>query len=282
MSEIGVAEIPVVLNRDDSVLPRITAPAKNPLLEGPILPTLLRLTAPNVVALSAGTCVAVAETSYIGRLGTEALAAIALVFPFVILTMTMSGGAMGGGVSSAIARALGAEDTHRASTLAAHALLIGGCFGVFFTVSMIVFGATLLEALGGHGSVLAQAVGYTEIFFGAALIPWLMNTLASILRGTGNMRLPSTVILCSAACQIVLGGVLGLGLGPVPQFGMSQSRARQFACQPAWRAAPSRLNQDGKPDRGRSSMVERQLPKLHTRVRFPSPAPGLTATGSLR
>jgi hypothetical protein len=25
--------------------------------------------------------------------------------------------------------------------------------------------------------------------------------------------------------------------------------------------------------RGRSSMVERQLPKLHTRVRFPSPAP---------
>jgi putative MATE family efflux protein len=220
MSEIGVAEIAVVLNRDDSVLPRITAPAKNPLLEGPILPTLLRLTAPNVVALSAGTCVAVAETSYIGRLGTEALAAIALVFPFVILTMTMSGGAMGGGVSSAIARALGAEDTHRASTLAAHALLIGGCFGVFFTVSMIVFGATLLEALGGHGNVLAQAVGYTEIFFGAALIPWLMNTLASILRGTGNMRLPSTVILCSAACQIVLGGVLGLGLGPVPQFGM--------------------------------------------------------------
>jgi hypothetical protein len=201
MSEIGVAEIAVVLNRDDSVLPRITAPAKNPLLEGPILPTLLRLTAPNVVALSAGTCVAVAETSYIGRLGTEALAAIALVFPFVILTMTMSGGAMGGGVSSAIARALGAEDTHRASTLAAHALLIGGCFGIFFTVSMIVFGATLLEALGGRGSVLAQAVGYTEIFFGAALIPWLMNTLASILRGTGNMRLPSTVILCSAACS---------------------------------------------------------------------------------
>src|SRR5207302_567780 len=81
---------------------------------------------PNVIALSAGTCVVIAETSYIGRLGVESLAAMALVFPFVILTMTMSGGAMGGGVSSAIARALGAGDKERANTLAAPALLIGG------------------------------------------------------------------------------------------------------------------------------------------------------------
>jgi Na+-driven multidrug efflux pump len=52
---------------------------------------------------------------------------MALVFPCVILTMTMSGGAMGGAVASAIARALGAGDRERASTLASHALLIGIC-----------------------------------------------------------------------------------------------------------------------------------------------------------
>ena len=101
-------------------------------LTGLILRTLLWLAWPNVVALSAGTCVVIAETSYIGRLGVESLAAMALVFPFVILTMTMSGGAMGGGVASAIARALGAGDIDRASTLAAHALLIGICFGLTF------------------------------------------------------------------------------------------------------------------------------------------------------
>ena len=59
-----------------------------------------------------------------------------------------------------------------------------------------------------------------QIFFGGAVIPWLMNTLGAVLRGTGNMKLPSAIILTSAACQIVLGGVLGLGLGPVPQFCM--------------------------------------------------------------
>src|ERR1051325_7607332 len=95
MSELGVAEIPV--DEKEGPLPLPDAPARNALLDVPILRTLLWLAWPNVIALTAGTCVVIAETSYIGRLGVEALAAMALVFPTVILTMTMSGGAMGGG-----------------------------------------------------------------------------------------------------------------------------------------------------------------------------------------
>src|SRR6202022_4389033 len=153
-------------------------------------------------------------------LGVESLAAMALLFPCVILTMTMSGGAMGGGVASAIARSLGAGDIDRASTLAAHALLIGICFGLIFMLDMLIFGPQLLELLGGRGNVLAQAIAYAQIFFGGAVVPWLMNTMAGVLRGTGNMKLPSLMILSSAVCQIILGGALGLGVGPIPQFGM--------------------------------------------------------------
>src|SRR6478672_2470305 len=218
MSDIGVAEIPV--DEDERPLPPPKPPVRNALLDGPILRTLLSLAWPNVVALSAGTCVVIAETSYIGRLGVESLAAMALVFPFVILTMTMSGGAMGGGVASAIARSLGAGDVDRASTLAAHAMLIGICFGLTFMLGMLIFGPALLDLLGGRGKVLAYAIGYAQIFFGGAVLPWLMNTMAGILRGTGNMKLPSLMMLTSAVCQIILGGALGLGLGPIPQFGM--------------------------------------------------------------
>lgn len=220
MSELGAAEIPVVQADEKPPLPPVKGPAQNPLLDGPILSTLLKLAAPNVVALTAGTCVAIAETSYIGRLGVEPLAAMALVFPFVILMMTMSGGAMGGGVASAIARALGANDTERASALAVHALMIGICFGLIFMIGMLIFGPYLFAALGGRGPVLNEAIGYSQIFFGGAVLPWIMNTLAALLRGTGNMKLPSAIILNSAFFQIVFGGVLGLGLGPVPQFGM--------------------------------------------------------------
>src|SRR5262245_53958897 len=72
----------------------------NPLLDDPILSRLLKLATPNALALGAGMAVVIAETSYVGRLGTEHLAAMALVFPFIMVTMTMSGGAMGGGVTS--------------------------------------------------------------------------------------------------------------------------------------------------------------------------------------
>jgi putative MATE family efflux protein len=218
LSDIGVAEIPV--DEEERPLAPMAPPERNALVDGPILRTLLWLAWPNIIALSAGTCVVIAETSYIGRLGVEALAAMALVFPFVILTMTMSGGAMGGGVASAVARALGAGDVDRASALAAHALLIGLCFGLAFMAGMLIFGPALLELLGGRGKVLDNAVGYVQIFFGGAAVPWLMNTLAGILRGTGNMKLPSLMILCSAVCQIILGGALGLGIGPIPPFGM--------------------------------------------------------------
>src|SRR4030088_1808480 len=178
MSDIGVAEIPV--DDDEQPLPPIAGPAKNALVDGPILRTLLWLAWPNVIALSAGTCVVIAETSYIGRLGVESLAEMALVFPCVILTMTMSGGAMGGGAASAIARALRASDVERASTLASHALLIGICFGLTFMLGMLIFGPQLLELLGGRGNVLTQAIAYTHIFFGGAVIAVLLNTMDGI------------------------------------------------------------------------------------------------------
>jgi putative MATE family efflux protein len=218
MSDLGVAEIPV--DEEERPLPPPEPVVRNRLTDGAILPTLLQLAWPNAVAFSASTCVVIAETSYIGRLGVESLAAMALVFPFVILTMTMSGGAMGGGVASAIARALGAGDKDRASTLAMHAILNAIAFGLVFMLVMLVFGPHLLEVMGGRGNVLAQAVSYVQIFFGGAVLPWLMNSMAGILRGTGNMKLPSAMILNSAVCQIILGGTLGLGLGPIPQFGM--------------------------------------------------------------
>jgi Na+-driven multidrug efflux pump len=207
--------------------PPVSAPV-NSLLTSPILPTLLKLALPNTIAMFGSTLVAVAETSYIGRLGLEPLAAIALVFPFVILTQMMSAGAMGGGVSSAISRALGAGDRARAATLALHAVIIGLLGGLFFTVVMLLFGWHFFVLLGGSGGVLEQALQYSHVLFSGAISIWLVNTLASVLRGTGDMRLPSATLIVAAVVQIVAGGALGLGLAGLPRLGMRGIAAGQL------------------------------------------------------
>src|ERR671918_919015 len=114
------------------------APSGLPLLSARILPTLVRLSLPNLAAMLVVALVAISETAYVGILGTTPLAAIALVFPLVMLMQMLSAGAMGGGVSSAISRALGAGDTERAEALALHAVAIGAGIGLLFSVIFVV------------------------------------------------------------------------------------------------------------------------------------------------
>jgi putative MATE family efflux protein len=139
----------------------------------------------------------------------------------VMLQQMMSSGAMGGGISSAISRSLGAGDTERAAALAQHAFLIGSTAGLFFLALYQVAGSWIYQTLGGRGAVLAEALAYSNVVFIGAPAIWLANTFASILRGTGNMTVPSTVLLVVAGTQIVLGGGFGLGLGPFPRLGIA-------------------------------------------------------------
>lgn len=197
------------------------------LVTAPILPTLAALSLPNLLALGTQSLVAVAETTYIGILGTESLAAMALVFPMIMLTQMMSSGAMGGGVSSAISRALGARDVARAQALALHALIVGCLCGLLFTVVFLYGGGRIYEAVGGASSVLPLALQYSSTFFAGATIIWLFNIFASIARGTGNMRVPSTTVIGVATLQVILGGVMGLGFGAIPRFGLAGVAAGQ-------------------------------------------------------
>jgi putative MATE family efflux protein len=199
---------------------QINMPRPPDLLHGPILPTLVRLAIPNVFAMAAATAVGIGETVYVGLLGKTALAAMALVFPLVMLMQMFSAGAMGGGVSSAIARALGAGQPARAQALALHAVCIGVGAGLVFTLLLWAFGPTAFRLLGGRGEVLALAAHYGFWVFAATPAIWLFNTLISVARGTGNMRIPSGGILAVAIVQVILGAVLGLGLAGVPRLGM--------------------------------------------------------------
>lgn len=196
------------------------APSGEKLLAAPILPTLLRLTIPNTIAMLATALAAVAETAYVGILGVEPLAAMALAFPMVMLMQMMSAGAMGGGVSSAVSRAIGGGDLARANALALHAIAIAVIAAAGFTVFFLALGPAIYSLLGGRSGTLQQAILYSNMLFSGAIAIWLFNTLASILRGSGNMGMPSLLGLVAAGLHVVIGGALGLGLGPVPRLGI--------------------------------------------------------------
>src|SRR5271170_7243143 len=129
-------------------------PRTRALLEGPIAATLLRLAAPNVLVMLVQASVGLIETYFIGKLGTDALAGVALVFPLLMLMQMMSAGAMGGGMSSAIARALGGGRRDDANALALHALVIALIFGLAFTIALLAGGPALYTAMGGSGASL--------------------------------------------------------------------------------------------------------------------------------
>ncbi len=197
-----------------------SAPLTRRLLEAPIAPTLLRLAAPNVVVLAMQTTINVLEAYFVGWLGTDALAGVSLVLPLIMLMQTMSAGGMGGGVASAIARALGAGRRDDANALVVHALFIATGMAALFTIGMLLGGPALYRVMGGRDGALTAAVSYSTVIFGGAIAFWMFNTLGSIVRGTGNMVLPAAVVVGSGLLVVPISMALIFGAGPMPALGV--------------------------------------------------------------
>ena len=191
------------------------------LLEAPIAPTLLRLGAPNVLVMLAQAGVGLIETYFVGKLGTDALAGMALVFPAVMLMQMTSAGAMGGGIASAIARALGARRRDDADALVLHALLIAAVFALVFMITVVAGGRWLYTRMGGSGGALDAALIYSNWVFSGALLVWLFNTLSAVIRGAGNMALPAYVTVAGAVLLLPLSPLLIFGWGPLPGLGIA-------------------------------------------------------------
>jgi putative MATE family efflux protein len=191
------------------------------LLEAPILPTLLRLGAPNVLVMLAQAGIGLVETYFIGQLGTDALAGMALVFPVVMLMQMSSAGALGGGIASAIARALGGRRQADADALVLHAILVALAFAVLFSVVVLISGPWLYGRMGGSGAALEAALRYSDWVFAGAVLVWIFNALSAVIRGTGNMALPAWVTCVGALLTVPLSAWLIFGGGPLPALGIA-------------------------------------------------------------
>ena len=202
-----------------------TEPALNPrtqmLLNAAILPTLMRLAWPHMLVMVAQSAVGLIETFWVSHLGRDALAGMALVFPGYMMMTMLSAGAMGGGIASAVARALGGRRQADADAFVLHAVVINGALGLGFSALFLVFGPQIYSALGGEGGSLRAALTYSNVIFAGAAMIWVANALASVLRGTGAMLLASVSTVFGVVLLVPLSPLLIYGWGPIPGFGMA-------------------------------------------------------------
>lgn len=203
-------------------------PVTQRMLQGPMLPTLLRLATPNVLGLFANTIIIGFDGYIVGRLGADALAGVAVVLPLAMLMLQMSAGGLGGSTTAAVARALGAGDAEHATRLARHALLLGLAASLLFT--LLASGPALYAALGARDAVLAQAARYAAVLFAGAAAVWCVNVLAGIARGTGDMGAAAVALIATTAIHLTLCPILVFGAGPIPPLGVAGAAASTVAC----------------------------------------------------
>ena len=191
------------------------------LLTGPILPTLLALAWPNVLVMLAQASTGLIETWWVSKLGPDALAGMALVFPGYMMMTMLSAGAVGGGVASAVARALGAGRRYDADALVAHALWIHLALGLATSAVFLLFGREIYSAMGGRGASLDAALAYSNVVFAGNVLLWITNALASVIRGSGNMWFPSLTVCLAVVLLVPLSPLLIFGFGPFPALGIA-------------------------------------------------------------
>ncbi|MEL6262550.1 MAG: MATE family efflux transporter [Cyanobacteria bacterium J06626_6] len=190
-----------------------------PLTEGPIRQQLIKLTLPMVGGIFAIVAFNLADTYYIGQLGTQQLAAMSFTFP-VVMTLGSLALGLGVGTSSIIARAIGEGDRSRVQRFTTNSLTLGlAAVALLVTVGLLTIDP-LFRALGAGPEVLPFVRQYMQIwYFGMVflVVPMIGN---SAIRAAGDTGTPSLIMLFSAGFNILLDPVLIFGFGAIPALGL--------------------------------------------------------------
>ncbi len=189
------------------------------LVDGPIGPTLVGLTAPMLIAHYAMIAFNLVDTAYLGRLGTAELAAISFTFPVVMIIASISQG-LGTGMSATISQAIGSGDDSRVQRLTTHGLGLAVMAVVAFSIAGLLTIDPVFRLLGAGDETLPLIRDYMVLWYLGMVVLIVPMTGNYAIRATGDTRTPAIIMTTSAFINLVLDPLLIFGLGPFPELGI--------------------------------------------------------------
>ena len=177
---------------------------------------LWTLAFPIMAGMGIHTLYTIVDMIFIGRLGGDAIAAVAFNMPLFFLVLGLSFG-VGSGVTASIARFIGAKDKVNADNTAEHAVALGLIISTILTTLGLIYGEGLLQRLGATESVLPLSWDYLKVSLIGLPFMVFSTFFRSILSGEGDMKLPMAVAGLGTILNIILDPIfiftLGYGVG---------------------------------------------------------------------
>ena len=180
---------------------------------------LAKLAAPMMIGILGMSIFNIMDTFYVARLGTAELAALSFTFPVIMIISSVAHG-LGVGMTAAVSKAAGSGNNEKLVNVISWGLLLAAALVVIVVIGGELTVKIVFTALGADDQTLPLITDYMQIWYiGAAfvVIPMIGN---SAIRGLGDTKLPSTVMLTAAAINTVLDPLLIFGIGPFPEMGV--------------------------------------------------------------
>lgn len=190
------------------------------LTQGPIGEILINLTIPMILGILGIIAFNLADTYFVGKIGTLEMAALTFTFPVVTLINSINLG-IGVGTASVVSKAVGQKDSQLVKRLSTDSLTLGLLFSVIAVAIGLLTIDPLFSALGADVRVMPLIQQYMGIWYLGApfiVIPMIGN---NAIRALGDTKTPSMVMLMSAATNIILDSLLIFGFGPFPELGVA-------------------------------------------------------------
>jgi putative MATE family efflux protein len=200
------------------------------LLEGPIVPSLLKIAVPIVLANVLASAYQLTDAFWVGRLGGDAVAAVSVSFPviFVMIAVGMGFGIAG---STLVAQYMGAGDQRMVNHVAAQTL-------VMVAITSVVLGAIgygiapgLLRLMGVSPAVYDGALQFMRISFISLVTVFGFAMFQAVLRGVGQVTLPLYITLGTVLLNFILDPLFIFGQGPIPAGGVAGAAWATLATQ---------------------------------------------------